>query len=136
LTLILGIALVTGVVVWVVVHPITAGRSAPIQRAEHEPTEAESRKRIALLALRDVELDYQTGKLDTGDYRELRAEAAARALAAIDAVELGDRGVGGSGPHSSGPEDLAEGLEPCRDCGYRVEPGSRFCSSCGGKLSR
>ncbi|NJD20970.1 MAG: hypothetical protein FIA95_17005 [Gemmatimonadetes bacterium] len=58
-------------VVLFIVQPVARGLHASLEREADELTETEARKRVALLALRDVEYDYLAGKLDEEDYRSL-----------------------------------------------------------------
>ena len=117
------------------------GTYASLERGADEPTDTEARKRLALLALRDVEYDFLAGKLDEQDYRSLKGELTAEALAALEADEAARAG---NGARHVGDETLeAEiarlrgGLREgttCGACGYGNPQGSRFCSSCGGRL--
>jgi len=141
MALFLGAAMVAAAVVIFIIQPVAKGIHASLERAEDELTETEARKRVALLALRDVEYDFLAGKLDDDDYRSLKGELTAEALAALEADEKAREQVG-----SVGPEDLeaeisairmdlhAEAGAGCPDCGYVNEPGSRFCSACGHAL--
>ncbi len=138
-TLFLGAAMVAAAVVIFIVQPVAKGIHASLERAEDELTETEARKRVALLALRDVEYDYLAGKLDDDDYRSLKGELTAEALAALEADEKAKEQVGSVGPEDLEAEiralrtALHEGVA-CSDCGYVNEPGSRFCSACGHAL--
>ena len=88
-----------------------------------------------LLTLRDVEQDYATGKLDADDYHDLRATAAAEALAAIKAVDravAGDRSESGSGSAARRAHLRLPGMRWA--VGHVLETGSRFCSACGREL--
>lgn len=79
----------------------------------------EARLNAALEALRDLEFEYQTGKIDEDDYRALRSEYAAAALAARDAgAEVR-------------PDPGASGATACPVCGARVAADAKFCSRCG-----
>lgn len=133
----LGSALLVGAVVLFVLQPLLTGRSSSLVRAEDEMTEAESRRRVTLLALRDVEYDYHTGKLDETDYRELRKELSSEAMQALKEVER-EGEVRDSVPDLEAEiarvrEGLREGLT-CPTCGHTNREGSRFCSACGGEL--
>lgn len=146
-----GAVLVALGVVAFVLQPVVAGRRAPLQRDDEEPTEAEARKRVALLALRDVEYDYATGKLDDTDYEQLRGELAAEALEALRAEEaeaedgerLGDVEPGGY-PAGRSLDELEQEIAayraalrrgaPCPTCGHLNEAESRFCAQCGSPL--
>jgi len=135
-----GLLVVLAVVLFIV-QPLLTGEEAPMHRHEDELTEAQARKRVALMALRDVEYDFETGKLDARDYQELKGELAEEALAAIDHEEMMD------GPSASVREDrdaleseiasyraaLREGIL-CGSCGLANPRESRFCGSCGRPL--
>ena len=139
MSVIVGAVLLIAVVVLFIVQPMIAGRRAPLQRGLDEPTEAESRRRVTLLALRDVEYDYDTGKLDEQDYTSLRRELAAEALAALEQADTDTA----SSPATGSPEleteiaRLRGGLRAgttCAECGSGNETSSRFCSYCGAPL--
>ena len=140
MTLYVGVALVTAAVLMFILQPVVKGLHASLERDDDELTDTEARKRVALLALRDVEYDFLAGKLDEDDYRSLKAELTAEAMAALEADETA-RGAGAS----TGDQDieaeiarLRAGLRSgvlCGDCGFSNEEGSRFCSSCGHALS-
>ena len=69
MTLYLGVALVVAAILLFIMQPLVKGLHASLERDEGELTETEARKRVALLALRDVEYDFLAGKLDENDYR-------------------------------------------------------------------
>jgi cytochrome c-type biogenesis protein CcmI len=151
-TLYLGVALVTAAVLLFLLQPVVRGIHASLERQDDELTDTEARKRIALLALRDVEYDFLAGKLDEHDYRALKSELTAEALAALEADEadVADKADGGGegalavGAESVAADDLEEeiarirsGLRSglvCASCGFTNDEGSRFCSACGHAL--
>jgi hypothetical protein len=139
-TLYVGVALITAAVLLFILQPIVKGLHASLERDEDELTETEARKRIALLALRDVEYDYLAGKLDEEDYRSLKGELTAEALAALEADEAA-REVGGHPADTDIESEIARiraGLRSgvlCDECGFANDQGSRFCSSCGHALA-
>lgn len=129
MTLYLGVALVAAAVVLFILQPVVRGLHASLEREDDELTETEARKRVALLALRDVEYDFLSGKLDEQDYRSLKAELTAEALAALEADEaakearrapaarqtvgatVGAGGPGGTGGSPSPAAGVSSGAE-------------------------
>lgn len=101
----LGAALFASAVVLYVLHPILTGRAATMVDPEGLMTESEARKRVALNALRDVEYDYHTGKLDESDYADLRGELT---LEAVRALEEGKSPAGAAGTR-------ADSIDAARD---------------------
>lgn len=125
---------------------------------EEEFTNAQHRKKVTLLALRDVEYDFQAGKLDEADYVQMKRELAEEALEAIDREEAEWRGreavrnggvrvVGGTGGGADSPggkeameQEISALRASIRDgvvCSLCVHPnprGSRFCGDCRAAL--
>lgn len=138
MTLYLGVALVTAAVLLFLLQPVVKGLHASLDRTDDELTDTEARKRVALLALRDVEYDFLAGKLDEEDYRSLKSELTAEALAALEA----DEAARGGAAHAADDLEaeiarLREGLrsgETCPACAFANPRGSRFCSACGEAL--
>lgn len=139
MTLILGMGLVAGAVVLFILYPLVKGIHASLEREDDELTETEARKRIALLALRDVEYDFLAGKLDEEDYRSMKSQLTAEALAALEADEVARAG-GGSVADDDIESEIAKlryGLRSgfsCPVCDFTNEEGSRFCAACGQAL--
>ena len=133
MTLLIGALLVSAAVVLFILQPIVKGLHASLDRDEDELTDTEARKRVALLALRDVEYDYLAGKLDEEDYRALKSELTAEALAALEADEAARDGSDATAEEDLEAEiaQIRAGLYACATCGFANESGSRFCSSCG-----
>ncbi|HSG09543.1 MAG TPA: zinc ribbon domain-containing protein [Longimicrobiales bacterium] len=136
MALALGAGLVALAIVFFIVQPVAKGMHVSLERDEDELTETEARKRVALLALRDVEYDFLAGKLDDKDYRSLKGELTAEALAALEADEKARAGVSGDADAALEAEiaEIRAGIREarfCSDCGAENEAGSRFCSSCG-----
>jgi cytochrome c-type biogenesis protein CcmI len=134
-----AVLLVVAVMIFLL-QPMLMGQRASLRWEEDEPTEAEARRRVTLLALRDVEYDYATGKLTEADYRALKRELSAEALAALDHVDA----EAAAGPAGAPPEledeiaRLRGGLRTgttCSVCGSANETGSLFCSYCGAPLA-
>lgn len=90
----------------------------------------ETRRGIALIALKEIDFDRATGKLSDADYETLKERYTGEALAAMreddatgpDAVEalIAERVRG-----------LAEGVRYCTSCGKPVDAAVKFCTECG-----
>lgn len=132
--------------VFFVLYPILAGREASLEQEDQELTEAQHRKNVALLALRDVEYDYHAGKLDEEDYVALKREISAEALQALDeeeaewlAREAAKEFGAASVPDEVEAEiaalraSIREGVV-CTQCGHPNPSGSKFCGDCGAAL--
>lgn len=137
MTLVIGAVLLVAAVVVYLVQPMASGLHASLSREEDEPTELESRRRVALLALRDVEYDRATGKLGQEDYRALRRELSAEALDVLATVEAEISLGADASPLEQEIARLRGGFESgstCGACGSANEAASRFCAYCGSPL--
>lgn len=107
-----------------VVHPLlVARRTAAVDTHAAGLVDAEARKRVALSALKEVELDRMAGKLDDADYRALRTQLEREAMVAIRSQERA-REVEEALPTAGG----------MHACGFDNPEGSRFCAGCGQRL--
>lgn len=131
-------------VLWIVLQPLY-DRSV-VEPAWEEPEDPEeTRKGIALIALKEIEFDRATGKISDADFEFLRVRYAAEALEAIRAEEAAAPLVQGDPVEAMIAARVAEldgasvavAVAPlvCARCGPRPEPDARFCSSCGGSLA-
>jgi ribosomal protein L40E len=138
--LLLGLLLAGGTV-FLILQPLLTGESAPMGRDEEELTDAQHRKRIALLGLRDVEYDFHAGKLDEEDYWSLKNKLSAEALEAMDLelseeMERGERGLARAQMEAEIAalrSSLREG-SVCGHCGDLNPRIARFCGACGSAL--
>jgi hypothetical protein len=135
----MGALILVVAVVGFILQPVLRGQYASLEQQDDEMTEAEARRRVSLLALRDAEYDYETGKLDRDDYLAMKRQLSAEALAALEALE---RGEGSPASDDAGLEaeiaaarSALEGSARCSTCGYRNPAGSRFCGACGSPLA-
>ncbi|MBI4671224.1 MAG: zinc ribbon domain-containing protein [Chloroflexi bacterium] len=75
-------------------------------------------------ALRDLQFEFATGKLSTGDYEQLKARyevQAADILQQIDALK----------PKKAKP---VQGARTCPRCNSAMSAQDKFCTKCGTKL--
>lgn len=144
LEVVLGVVVAAAAVTmvgWPLWHP-PAVRALGIDDA---PMLEETRKGVALLALREIEFDRETGKLSDQDYDRLKAAYTAEAVAALR-VEEG-RAARASGSvealiaervRAIGARAVAKppaGGASCITCGPRPESDAIYCSTCGTMLA-
>lgn len=94
----------------------------------HRAEELESRKTEIYAAIKDIEFDYQMGKLSEEDYKELKQQYR---LEAVDLLKEIDKAEGiRPGNHGS-----PTAVKFCSQCGVPASKSDHFCASCGAKLS-
>jgi hypothetical protein len=114
----------------------------PLEDPVVEPVEQEETARgVALLALKEIEFDRETGKLSDEDYRFLQEKYTARALEAMRAEalsEVPDDVEALVAPRVRALRSAAAAAPPgapvCPTCGPRPEVDAMFCSTCGSRL--
>lgn len=100
-------------------------------------------KEMLYVAIRDLDFDFQTGKVDQKDYGELRQQLEREAvyiLRQLDAVdprvvfdnEVERQVIGLRRRYISAARDSS--LETCPSCATPLESDDRFCPSCGQAL--
>lgn len=130
-TILMGVALLILAIPIVASPLLHAGRKSriavPVQDDGAHLTHAQ-----ALLALRDLEFDHQTGKIPPEDFPALRAGLVAEAAAGLQREQSAE------GLRSSRIEAAVRSLRAstavgpnCGKCGASLEPDDRFCPSCG-----
>ena len=138
-------ALVVGaLVLWLVFAPVLLPDRGPQLPDEPDPPE-ETARGGALLALKEIEFDRETGKLSDADYEQLKSRYSAEALVAIAADEARPGTQASDDPEELITARLAQlrsaraaGLPAalfCQQCGLRPEADALFCSSCGASLA-
>ena len=140
-----GVLLAAGVLLFIL-EPVFSGHRALLYDGEDVYDEAAAKRRIALTALRDLEYDRATGKLDSTDYERLKAELSREALRHLEAQSEADP----ADPDRALPDSVldSQGLEAeiarirvalregraCPACEAVNREGSQFCSRCGATL--
>ena len=141
LEVVLGVvvaAVAVTLVAWPLWHPPAVGAAA----LDDAPTLEETRKGVALLALREIEFDRETGKLSDQDYDQLKVAYTAEAVAALRVEEGRTARASGAAEAliaervraigaRAGTKPSAGVAASCISCGPRPEPDAIFCSSCG-----
>ena len=135
-----GILLAAGVMLFIL-EPVFSGRGAPLYDGVDDFDEGAARRRVALTALRDLEYDRATGKLDGSDYELLRSELSREALQHLgtSARASGDPAAERASRQLEEEIEqirraLREGLQ-CAGCGHLNAFGARYCGRCGETLT-
>jgi hypothetical protein len=133
--------LLGALVVWLILQPLYRPDAARPAFEEPEDPE-ETRRGIALVALKEIDFDRATGKLSDADYDLLKEKYTVEALQAIR-EEDAPRAVGDDVERlvearvfllEADPTAAAGAQLRCPRCGPRPEPDARYCSSCGATL--
>jgi len=151
LWLTIGVALLfallaIGFVVWPLWRTDT-----PLRIDDDNPlTDLLTRKDSVLLSIKELEFDYQTGKLSAEDFGQLNgrlrqqaisllrqiektAPASAELETALEALILQQRKMA-SPPMPTLQENSLDKRRFCPECGGPVKPTDKFCAQCGNAL--
>lgn len=118
-----------------VAYPLL-GRREPTGLVPSREDETEARrqtlleqKRVVYEGIKELELDWTSGKLSEADYQALRRELeqeAVQVLKELDELE---------GKKESGPEEPGDATPLCPGCGRTLKPAHSFCPGCGTKIT-
>jgi hypothetical protein len=153
LPLIIGVLVALAAVALVLdplVRPYAIRPEPPSSEPEDDPLE--QRKELALAALKEIEFDRATGKLDDADYERMKAKYTAEALEAIREVDaaaapasvepamaqmLAGTGAGGDAAEAlvAAKRRAGKGRRFCTDCGAELEGAGKFCVECGYRMA-
>ena len=141
-----------GFVFWLVFEPALSGRRGAGLPSVPEPeAPEETRRGLALLALKEIEFDKETGKLSDADYQMLKGRYSREAIAALEAEAAAPAPPARAPAAPPGdPEELisarlqllrsarstgSPGAPSCPRCGPRPEADALYCSRCGYSLA-
>ena len=124
------------IAVAVVLFPLFR-EDTPASRPDPQQPLAPPTTNLAVVALREIEFDRETGKLSDADYQALKTQYTGEAL---EAMRLAENNAASAAMALPGAErDLAEEAilryrlhaTICATCGPRPEPNALYCSNCG-----
>lgn len=118
-----------------VAQPLLRAKPENILNDEYEESPMQhllSRKDSIYTALKDLEFDFSTGKLSDGDYEALREKFSTEAADVLKEIDETESGVK-SAKKSAKRKKTAPSV--CGTCGFKPQPGDRFCQSCGSPLA-
>ena len=126
---------VLAAVLFFIAYPLLGRKAATAGRetlTESDLSDLLYRKEAAYTALKDLEFDHKTGKIDDGDYMDLKARFEAEALAILKDVEDYKQGKGAIVQRSRTAS--GGGKKFCSGCGAEVNAEDKFCHECGAGL--
>jgi RNA polymerase subunit RPABC4/transcription elongation factor Spt4 len=131
----IGLALLV-LTVPVVVKPFRQNQSKGTGPGHHkgQPSlnghDLKPQREQVLAALRDLDFDYQTGKIAEQDYTILRSELMVQAAQLIRSQETEDEAI--ENLIRARREALSVGeARKCSQCGRKLSADDRFCPGCG-----
>jgi len=114
-------------------YPFFTNRGRWVISSRKAPSRSEKlrdRKKLALTAIKELEFDYQTGKLSPEDYESLRSRYESDAIDAMKGLD----GLQKGGKKFRTNEGAA-GKLICSSCGETVPSSSRYCPNCGTRFT-
>jgi zinc ribbon protein len=143
--ILLGLLLLAAVLA-VLAYPLYQARSGAVASAGGALNDLLAQRDGLYATLRDLDLDYELGKLDLGDYSARREKYIARASGVLQQLDL-VRGTNGEESSLSDEieREVAALRRPpagrddrstlaCPNCGRVYNEGDRFCGRCGHAL--
>lgn len=108
----------------------------PQERAEDEGEgERSSSKEALQSAMEELQFDFEMGKLSPEEHRELEEKYRARALSALQGLDLlSPTGKEGMEGEVAALRQVLKERRFCSRCGSSAGPGDSFCSHCGALL--
>jgi hypothetical protein len=123
----LAVALASIAALGILGAPLTRGSEAPrVEGLTPGLAAARDEREAIVAALRDLDDDFDTGKLEADEYESLRAELRARALGLLQREREASQAPG---------PPVAPAEEPvCARCAAAVRAADRYCAQCGAPL--
>jgi hypothetical protein len=151
IAILVGILVALAAVALVLEPIVRPPRAAAPDALSFEPEEdPESRRKdMALAALKEIEFDRATGKLDDADYESMKSRYTAEALEAIRDADAAAApvprepalaraqvpvGVGAGADGADGAAALADPVEALVAARRKASKGRKFCTECGAEL--
>lgn len=100
---------------------------------ESDYTDLLYRKEATLIALKDLDFDFKTGKIDDADYNEVKTGLESDAMEILRNIEQFDKGVSQPAAQAAAQE-RPRAKNFCHNCGAPAGKSHKFCSECGARL--
>ena len=127
--------LLAAVVSYLVVSPIFKAKTLQGNWGKHDSNhragDLVERKETIYAAIKDIEFDYQMGKLSEEDFKELRQQYKDEAIGLLKKIDK-IQGKKVKAKHHKKAD--ARSIKYCWICGTPVTKGDKFCINCGTTL--
>lgn len=147
LPLIIGTLLALTALSYVLLPLLLNADDAPVvKRIDAAPSrEVVPEEQLAVVALREIEFDRETGKLSDADYADLKAKYSELAVSELRAANArparsdtaqvaATAAASGEDPVEAAVRAVQARRPSCRSCGPRPESDAIWCSGCGSYL--
>ena len=117
-----------------IVYPLLKARagSKPDFDSNHRATDLEERKDNIYAAIKEIEFDFEMGKLSEEDFHTLRQQYKNDAIELLKEIDK-TRPVQTSTPVKKSAKTKSAGF--CWNCGAPLRKEDKFCSGCGTNLA-
>jgi Zn finger protein HypA/HybF involved in hydrogenase expression len=126
----IGVALLV-VAVPYVVNPLVNERKRQPVKAASPNKEGKGEQKEALAAIRDLDFDFQTGKVNQDDYETLRAQLVLAAAAYLQTKQQEEEKI--DALIRARLEQVKASVK-CEQCGGEIGPQDLFCPACGAPI--
>ncbi len=127
--------LLTAAVSYFVAAPILQSRRQLLKLdSNHKANDLLERKEAIYAAIKDIEFDYQMGKLSEEDFQALRQQYKDEAVGLLKKIDQIQHKADKSKNASAGKKSEQASPKFCWSCGAAVTRGDKFCANCGSAL--
>ena len=128
--------LLTVVVSYFVVSPIMQSRKRYFKNdSNHKANDLIERKETIYAAIKDIEFDYQMGKLSEEDFQALRQQYKDEAVGLLKKIDqIQHKPVKGKSKSASHKKSEDASTKFCWNCGAAVTRDDKYCTNCGNAL--
>ena len=102
------------------------------ESSNHHAGDLIDRKEAIYAAIKDIEFDFEMGKLSKEDYEELRQQYKDDAVGLLKKIEQKQMKVAKGGKNRSGKEGAKANF--CWICGTALVATDKFCANCGNEV--
>lgn len=117
---------------WFIVSPLVRGRRTSPR--EFEQARIRSERDLVYQAIRDLEHDFETAKIEETEYTKMRTELRDRGLELLRLARDKSDAPAEQAPVTPAAAESGE-TSFCTGCGTRLDPNWQFCAKCGAPVA-